>query len=161
MYSGSVGRAALLAALVLTAQAQSTFRHRTTRLAGGAIAGVVIGCVAFALLFCICCMFLLRRRRIARNGGGGTGGFMPFGRQFAAGPAAGYNGAGGYNGNPEAGYGAPSGAGVGAGPETGYATGPGIAGESTFGRYGGAGNAAPAGGYAPPPGPPPAAHTKV
>ncbi|KAI0820282.1 hypothetical protein BC628DRAFT_1398212 [Trametes gibbosa] len=59
----------------LSATAQRTRGHRVARIAGGAIAGIVIGCVVLVLLLFVCCCLLFRRRR-ARNTGaaGGYGG---------------------------------------------------------------------------------------
>ncbi|KLO16060.1 hypothetical protein SCHPADRAFT_233778 [Schizopora paradoxa] len=52
----------------------STRSSRRRRLAGGAIAGIVIGCLIFLALIAICCFCVLRmltRRRRARAGPAG------------------------------------------------------------------------------------------
>ncbi|KAI0675637.1 hypothetical protein C8Q78DRAFT_1005658 [Trametes maxima] len=126
----------------LSASAQySTGRHRGRRIVGGAIAGIVIGCVVALLLLCLCCALLFRRRR-ARGTGAGQGalGWRRFG---AGGPAA-----------QEAGYGH----GPGIGSQGGWNT-------NAQPAYGGGQYQPPAG---PPPGgpqpggfvKPPAAHTR-
>lgn len=98
----------------LSAAAQRTTRSRGSRIARGAIAGIVIGalpstslsatssyvvlsagCVAFLLLICLCCLLCIRRRR-ARNsmiaptvtGGGRFGGAGPGVQEagYASGP---------------------------------------------------------------------------
>ncbi|KAH9884823.1 hypothetical protein C8Q73DRAFT_777603 [Cubamyces lactineus] len=115
----------------LSAAAQSRSRgSRVRRIAGGAIAGIVVGCVLFLLLICVCCALCLRRRR--RLGGGGLG--RPSG---GVGPAS---------------------------QEAGYAPGPGAQSGWNAGAqpvYGSNVGAPQPGGFAPPPGPPPAAYTRV
>ncbi|KAJ8461824.1 hypothetical protein ONZ51_g11292 [Trametes cubensis] len=128
MFALHVALITLSFSLSASAQYRSS-GSRARRIAGGAIAGIVIGCIAFLILLCICCALCFRRRR--RLGGGGFG--RPFGR---VGPAS---------------------------QEAGYAPGPGTQGgwnASARPAYGGQVGAPLSGGFAPPPGPPPAAYTR-
>ncbi|KAI0718058.1 hypothetical protein C8T65DRAFT_639874 [Cerioporus squamosus] len=88
---------------------------RTRRIAGGAIAGIVIGCVVLGLLFCLCCCMLFRRRRARNNIGPGqpAPGLFGGGGRFGGGRFGGLGGAGkqaGWNTNAAPAYQPPAGA---------------------------------------------------
>ncbi|TBU22900.1 hypothetical protein BD311DRAFT_782045 [Dichomitus squalens] len=109
------------------------------RIAGGAIAGIIIGCIAFVLLLLLCCCLCLRSRRSSRAGGAAPsryGGFSSFGR-------SGRNAAGNGMGDGAVGPGA---------QEAGYGTGP-VVGQQ--GNYNDKTQPAYGGQYQPPMGAPP------
>ncbi|KAI8996448.1 hypothetical protein BD414DRAFT_527294 [Trametes punicea] len=122
--------------LSVAAQYRGSRGHSVARIAGGAIAGIVIGCVVFLLLICLCCALVFRRRR--RVGGAApwrTSGQAPAAQEAGYGPGPGNQGR--WNANAQPAYG---------------------------GQYqpppGPPSGAPQSGGFAPPPGPPPAAYTR-
>ncbi|KAL7280676.1 hypothetical protein ACG7TL_005615 [Trametes sanguinea] len=118
---------------------RSSSTHRAARIAGGAIAGIVIGSIVFLLLICLCLALCLRRRRRA-------GGTMPFSRF------------GGNAGGQEAGYG------PGPGTQGGWnqSAQPAYGGGGQYQPPQGPppGGAPQPGGFAPPPGPPPPVYAR-
>ncbi|KAI0940705.1 hypothetical protein AcV7_003013 [Taiwanofungus camphoratus] len=127
-----------------------------TRLAGGAIAGIVIGAIAFVIFLCLCCAACCHRHGVV--GAGGTDG-LSFGNRFGYGRSsaqeAGHDGGvrSGWNNNviPTSNtygrYQPPAGP----QPNTDYA--------NTSDVHPPPAYTPQPGRFAPPPGPPPAAHT--